>query len=135
MQLVDEENNLALRVFDFLQHSLEAVFEFAAILCSRQHGSEIERDHALVLEDFRHVAGNDALGKAFNNGSLADTRFADQHRIIFRTPGENLDHAADFFVTADHRIELAAAGLLGEVASVAFKRLILGFGILIRHFL
>ena len=113
VQLVDEENDLALRVFDFLEDGFEAVFEFAAKLCSGQHGAEIERDHALVLEHFRHVAGNDALREAFDDGGLANSRFADEHRIIFRAAGKNLDHAADFFVAADDRVKLAAPGLLG----------------------
>ena len=122
-------------VFDFFQDGLEAVFEFAAIFRSGQHGAEIERDHALVLQHFGHVAGNDALGEAFDDGGLADAGLADEHRIIFRAAGENLDHAADFFVASDDRIELAAAGLLGQVAGVALERLILGFGILVGHFL
>jgi hypothetical protein len=135
VQLVDEKNYCPCRVFDFLQDGFEAVFEFAAIFCAGQHGAEIERDDALVLEDFGHVAGNDALGEAFDDGGLADAGFADEHGIIFRAAGENLDHAADFFVAADDGIELAAAGLLGEVASVAFESLILGFGILVGDFL
>ena len=122
-------------VFDFFQHGLEAVFELAAIFCSGQHGAQIERDDALVLEHFGHVAGNDALREAFDDGGLAYAGLADEHGIIFRAAGKNLDHAADFFVAADDRIELAAAGLLGQIAGVALERLILGFGILVGDFL
>ena len=43
VQFVDEEDDLALRVFDFFEDGFEAVFEFAAIFCSGQHGAEIER--------------------------------------------------------------------------------------------
>ena len=123
VQLVDEENDLSLRVFDFFQNGFEAVFELAAILCAGEHRSEIERDHALVLQDFGNVAGNDALGETFDDGSLADAGFADQHGIIFRAAREHLDDAADFFVASDDGIELAAAGLLGQVAGIAFQRL------------
>ena len=105
--------DLSRGVFDFFQDRLKAVFKFAAIFCSGQHGAEIERDYALVLEDFGHVAGNDALGEAFDDGGFAYAGLADEHGIIFRAPRKNLDHAADFFVAADHGIELAAAGLLG----------------------
>ena len=134
-KLVDEKNDLALRVFDFFQDGLEAVFKFAAIFCSGQHGSEIECDHTFVLEHFGHVAGNDSLGEAFDDGRLAYAGFADEHGIIFRAAGKNLNHAADFFVAANNGIELAAAGLLGEVAGVALERLIFGFGILVGYFL
>ncbi len=135
VQFVDEKNDLALRVFDFFQDGFEAVFEFAAILGSSEHRSQIERDHALVLEYFRHIAGDNALRQTFDDGSLAHAGFTDEHRIIFRTAGKNLDHAADLFVASDHWIELAAAGLFGQVAGIAFERLVFGLGILVGDFL
>ncbi len=89
----------------------------------------------LFFRDFGHVAGDDALREAFDDGGFADAGLADQHRIIFRAAGEHLDDAADFFVAADDGIELAAARLLGQIASVALQRLVLGFGILVGHLL
>ena len=56
VQFVDEKNDLALRVFDFFQDGLQAVFEFAAVFRSGQHGSQVECDYAFVLENFGHVA-------------------------------------------------------------------------------
>ena len=135
VQFVDEENDLALRVFDFFEDGFEAVFEFAAIFRAGEHRSEVERDDALVLQRFGHVAGNDALGEAFDDGGLADSGFADEHGIIFRAAGEHLDDAADFFIASDDRIELAAAGLLGQVAGIFLQRLKLRFGILVGDFL
>jgi hypothetical protein len=38
---------------------------------------------------------------------LANARLADQHRIVLGATLQHLDGAADFIVTADHRIELA----------------------------
>ena len=135
VQLVDEQNDLALRVFDFFQDRFETVFKFAAIFRPGQHRSEIERHHALVLQNFRHVAGNDALGEAFYDSRLADSGFADEYGIIFRAAGEHLHHAANFFVASDDRVELAPAGLLGQVARIFFQRLKLCFRILIGDFL
>ena len=131
VQLVDEEDDLALRIFDFFQDGFQAVFEFAAILRAREHGSQIERDDALVLQDFGHVAGDDALRQAFDNGRLAHSRLADEHGIIFRTPRKHLHHAADFFIASDDGIELAAPCLLVQVAGITLQRLILRFGILV----
>src|SRR4029077_20151603 len=48
---------------------------------------------------------------------------------------KNLDHSTNLFVTADDRVELAAAGLLGQIAGVALESLVLGFGVLVRYFL
>ena len=131
VQLVDEENDLALRVLDFLQHSLQAVFEFAAILRAGEHRSQVERHDALVLERFRHVARNDALRQAFDDGRLAHARLADQHRIILGAPRKHLHHAANFFIAADHGIEFAAPRLLVQVARITLQRLVLRFRILV----
>ena len=57
-------------------------------------------------------------GEPFDDGRLADARLANQHRIVFRAPRENLHHAPNFFVAADYRIEFAAAREVGQVASV-----------------
>src|SRR5207302_6307958 len=125
VEFVDEEDDLALRVFDFFQDGLQAVFELAAILGAGEHGSEIEGDYSLVLQNFGYVAGDDSLREAFDDCGLAYAGLADQHGIIFRASGENLDYATDFLVASDDGVELAAAGLLGEVAGVTLQGLIL----------
>ena len=90
-----------------LTHGLEAVFEFAAELGAGDHGAEVDRDQLLVLELVGHVAADDALGQAFDDGGLADAGFADQHRVVLGAAAEHLHDAADFVVAADHRVELA----------------------------
>ena len=73
-----------------------------------------------------HVAADDALRQPFDDGRLADAGLADEHRVVLRAARQHLDHAADFFVAADHRIELALAGELGQIAPVAGERLVGG---------
>ena len=73
---------------------------------------------------FRHIAIDDAQRQAFGDGGLADAGLADQHRIVLGAAGQNLDGAADFLVAADHRIELAVARRLGEVAGIFLERVI-----------
>ncbi len=51
--------------------------------------------------------------------------------IVLRAAREHLDDAANLFVAADDRIELAAARKLRQVAPVFLERLVFGFGILI----
>ena len=131
VQLVDEKNDLPGGVFNFLEHGLEPVFKLAAILRSGQHRAQVERDHALVLENLRHVARDNALRQTFDDGGLAHAGLADQHRIVLRAAGKHLHHAADFLVASDDGIELSLARLLGQVAGVTLQRLVLGFGILI----
>ena len=135
MKFVDKQNNLSRRVFNLFQHRFQAVFKFTSVFRSCQHGSEIKCYHALVLQNFRYVAGDDALRQTFHNGGLANARLSDKHGIILGTAGEHLHNPADLFITSNHRIELAFAGLLGEVASVTLECLILGFRILVSHLL
>ena len=100
------------------------------ILGAGDQRAHVERDDALVLEPFRHVAADDALRQAFDDGGLADARLADQHRVVLGAAREHLDDAADLLVAADDRIELALRGQLGQVAAVLFQGLVGGFGIL-----
>ena len=93
--------------------------------------AEVEREHALVLEPLGHVAGGDALRDALDDGGLADAGLADEHRVVLGAPRQHLDDAADLLVAADHRVELALARHLGEVARVLLERLVLALGVLV----
>ena len=133
VELVDEEDHLTLRVDDLLQYRFEPLLELAAILRAGHQGAHVERDNALALQAFGHVAAENAAGEAFDDGGLADTGLADEHRVVLRSARQHLDHAPDFLVAADHRIELAFAGELGEVAAVPLERLVCALGVLARH--
>ena len=74
-----------------------------------------------------HVARHDTLGQAFHDGGLADAGLADQHRVVLGTTGEDLNHAADFLITADHRIELAFLGGGRQVGGVLLQGLVRAF--------
>ena len=82
VQLVDEEDDLALGGDDLLEHRLEPVLELAAVLGAGDQRAEVERQHALVVQALGHVAGVDALGDALDDGGLAHARLADQHRVV-----------------------------------------------------
>ena len=107
-----------------MQHGLEPLLEFAAIFGAGDQRAHVEREQLLVVQAFRHVAVDDALRQAFDDGGLADAGLADQHRIVLGPARQHLDGAADFLVAADHRIDLAVARRLGEVAGVFLQRVI-----------
>ncbi len=107
-----------------LQHGLQPLLELAAVFRAGDQRAHVEREQLLVVEAFRHVAVDDAQRQPFDDGGLADAGLADQHRIVLGAAGEHLDGAADFLVAADHRIELAVARRLGEVAGVFLQRVI-----------
>ena len=129
VDLVDERDDLAVRVLDLVEHALEALLEFAAVLGAGHHGAQVQRDQLLVLQGARHVAGHDALRQAFHDGGFADAGLADQHRVVFGAPAQDLDDAANLLVAADHRVELAIARLRGQIGGVLLQRLVVAFGV------
>ncbi len=131
VQLVDEADDLPLGLGDLLEHRLEPVLELAAVLGAGHHGADVERHQALVLERLGHVAGHDALGEPLHDRGLAHAGLADEHRVVLGAARQNLDHAPDLLVAADHGVELALAGRLGEIARVALERLVLVLGVLV----
>ena len=124
MHLVDEEDDLAVRGFDLRQHGFQPLLELAAIFGAGDQRAHVEGEHLLVLQALRHVALHDAVRQPFDDRSLADARLADQHGIVLGAAREHLDGAPDLLVAADHRIELAGGGGLGEVARIALQRVV-----------
>src|SRR5207247_1138709 len=97
------------------------------------HGAEVEGDHALVLETFGDVTFDYATRESLDDRRLSHAGLADEDRIIFCAARQDLDHAADFLIASDDRIEFAAARELRQIARVTLERLILVFRILVRH--
>ena len=118
MHLVDEQDVGAGRGRHLLQHGFEPFLELAAILGSGDHRAHVEREQLLVLEAFRNVAVDDAQRETLDDRGLTDPGLADQHRIVLGPAREDLDGAANLLVASDHRIELAVARRLGEVAGI-----------------
>ena len=133
MQLVDEQDDLAVRLLDLLQDSLKAFFELSPKLRTGDERAEVERTHPLVLQDLRHVAEEDAPREALDDRGLAHARLADQHRVVLGPAREHLHHAANLLVAADDGVELAAAGELGQILGILFERLELALGRLVGH--
>ena len=133
VQLVDEDDRLAGVGGDVLQHGLQALLELAAVLGAGEQGRHVERQHALALQRFRHLAVDDALREPLDDGGLAHARLADQHRIVLGAPLQDLDRPPDLVVPPDHGVELAVAGAFGEVDRVFLQRLALALGLLRVH--
>src|SRR5699024_8954744 len=71
---------------------------------------------------------DDTLCQPFHDGGLAHTGVADQHRVVLGPAGQYLNHAADFLVTTDDRVQLALFGPLGQIGGVFLKRATLLLG-------
>ena len=131
VQLVDEHHDLALGVGDLLQHGLQPVLELAPVLGAGDHRADVERDQLAVPQALGHVAVDDPLGQALDDRRLADAGLADQDGVVLGPAPEHLDHAADLVVAADHRVELALRGGLGEVPAEPLERLELVLRVLV----
>ena len=129
MNLVDEGHDLTLGLLDFFEDCLQALLKFTAVLCTCDHGAQVQADQGLAAQGFRHVAGNHALCQALNHGGLTDAGLTDQNGVVLGAAGEHLHDAADLGVTADDRVELASAGNGGQVGAVLFECLEGAFGV------
>ena len=129
VELVDEGDDLALRIGDLLQYRLQPLLEFAAVLCTRDHRRQVEADDPLAAEALWDVAVDDPLRESFDDRRLADAGLTDEHRIVLGPAVEHLDDPADLLVTADDRVELALVRELGEVAAVALESEVLVLGV------
>ena len=132
VQLVEERDDLAVRVGDLLEDGLEPLLELAAVLRARDHRADVERDEALVAQALGHVALDDAPRETLGDRRLADAGLADEHGVVLRAATQHLDDAPDLLVATDDRVELAAARVLGEVAAEPLEGLVLLLGVLAR---
>ena len=134
VQLIDEDDGLAFVLGQLMEHGLEALFEFATELGASQQGGHVQGEHALALERVGHFTIDDALGQALDDGGLAHTGLADEHRVVLAAPLQHLDGAADFVIAPDHRVELAGAGALGQIKAVLLERIALALTFGAVHF-
>ena len=122
VELVDEEDDVA-ALGDLLHHLLEALLELAAVLRAGDEGGEVERVDLLVLEELRHLAGVDARGEPLDDGGLADAGLAEQNGVVLLAAREDLHDPLDLGLAADHGVELAVGGELGQVAAELVEEL------------
>src|SRR5215510_13160463 len=75
------------------------------------------------------------MRQTLNNCRFSDTGFSNQDRIVFRTPRKDLNHAPNFLISSNDRIELSLSRKIGQVTRVALERLVFLFRILVCDFL
>ena len=120
MDLV-EKQDAVLRILRFLDELLEALLELSAVHRAGDHARHVERDHPLAAHPLRGVPGGDRLGEALHDGRLADARLADQHGVVLRAAGKDLENALNLGLASDHGIQLALGGGFCEIAPVGVE--------------
>ena len=113
--LVDEQDDRLGTGLGLLDHRLEAILEFALHAGAGLQQAEIERAQGDVAQRRRHIARRDAQRQAFDDGGLADARFAGEDRVVLPAARQDVDHLPDFGVTPEDRVDLAGLGLRREI--------------------
>ena len=121
VQLVDEQDDVAPSA-DLVQHLFKALFEIAPVMRARYQGSEVQSVDLLVVQGLGHVAGDDALGQALDDGRLAHARLPDEDRVALAPPREHLHYLLDLWPSPDHGVKLVHFGQLGQVVTELVKR-------------
>ena len=116
VQFIDEQNDV-LGATHLVHHCLDALFKLSAVLGAGNHAGQVKHHQALVKQKIRDLLRQDALRKTFNDGSLADASFAQQHGVVLGATAENLNQTLNFRLTPDDRVKLAALGKLSEIAA------------------
>ena len=124
MQFIDEEEDPALALADFLEDGLEALLEFAAELGAGDEAAHIEGEDGFILQAFRHVAADDPQGQALGDGGFADAGLADEDRVVLGFAGKNADDIPDFGIAADDRIQLLLPGQFDQIGTVFLQGII-----------
>ncbi len=113
VQLVDKQDGPGF--FDFVDDALQPLFKLAAVHGAGHQRAHVQHHYPFTQQRVRRFAIDDTLGQPFYNGCFADTRLADQRRVIFGPAGQDLDDPLDFHLAPDHRIEFAGFRLGGQV--------------------
>ena len=82
MQLINKENNLAVRLLDILKDCFKPLFKLAPILGTGYQSTHIQREYLLVLKSCRNISAGNSLGQRLNYCSLTNTGFTDKNRVI-----------------------------------------------------
>ncbi|MNK55171.1 hypothetical protein D3C87_741790 [compost metagenome] len=129
MDFVDEQNGVGIAA-DLLEHTLQTLFEIAAVFGARQQSAHVQRKDLGSLQDFRHFAARDAPGQAFGDGGLAHAGLADQQRIVLAAAAQHLDDAFDFVLATDQGIDAARKRGGVQVGGVLVQRRLARFALL-----
>ena len=124
VQLINEQDDTAVALFDFRQYGLQPFLKFTPEFGASNQGTHIQGEDGFVLQAVRHVPADNPLGQAFGDGGFTDAGLTDQDGVVLGFPGQDPDDVPDFAVTADDRVQLLLPGQVHQVGAVLFQRVI-----------
>ena len=130
VDLIDEQDDFAIAVDDFLDDILQTFLKLALVFCAGEQGAHVQAEHGLCLQVLRHVAVDDTLGQTLHDGGLTHARLTYQDRVVLCASAQDLQHTTDLLVTADDRVELALLGEFVQVLGETVQAVVVLLGVL-----
>ena len=96
--------------------------------CVRDQRAHVQGEDGLVLEPLGHVPPDDPLGQTLGDGGFAHAGLTDQTGVVFLAAVEDLNHAFRLLLAADHPVQLAISGPLGQIEAIAVQEFVLLLG-------
>ena len=133
MQLIDKENNLSIRILDIIKNRLQTLLKLTTIFRTCDQRSHIQSEKFLIFQSFRDISLHNTLRQTFDHSGLTNTRFTDQHRIVFRLTRKDSNHITDLLISSDNRIQFLLSCTLHHIISVLLKCIVRCFRIIRCH--
>mmetsp|Transcript_2589 Transcript_2589/g.6071 ORF Transcript_2589/g.6071 Transcript_2589/m.6071 type:complete len:323 (-) Transcript_2589:776-1744(-) len=118
VELIDEENNLPVRVLHLLEHAFQPLLELALVLGAGNQGAHIQTENLALFQRLRYVASQNPLGQTLNYCSLTHSRLADETGVVLGPPRQHLHQPAYLLLSPDHRVQPPCASLGYKVFAV-----------------
>jgi len=87
VQLVNEDDELVTVLADLVDDPAQALLEVTAVASASDHARQLELNDPLARQRLRDFLVHDALRDSLDDGGLAHSGLADQHRIVLASPG------------------------------------------------
>ena len=135
MQLVDEENDIAIACLYFIENRFQTFLKLTTEFCTGNQCPHIQRKQPSVFQVIRYVSTDDSKCQSFCYGRFTHARFTYQAGIVFCFSGKNSDHITNFIIPADDRIKFLLAGKLHKILPVFIQYIIGTFRVIRCHML
>ena len=121
VQLIDEEDDLALGLLDLVEDALQAFLKLAAVFCTCDQRTHVQTEHGMILQVFGHISAFDPLRQPLGDGGLTDTGLTDQHGVVLAFAGQDTDDIANFRIASDYRVKLMRLCHFDKVLAILFQ--------------
>mmetsp|Transcript_31203 Transcript_31203/g.70221 ORF Transcript_31203/g.70221 Transcript_31203/m.70221 type:complete len:201 (+) Transcript_31203:1657-2259(+) len=118
VELVDEEDDFALRLLDLLQDVSHPLLKVPSERRVGHQRPEVEREQLALLQRACHVPIQDPLRQPLYDRCLPHPRLSNEHWVVLRPPAQDLHKPADFILPSYHGVKLSCPGLRDQILGV-----------------